>query len=212
MKSIVVLISGRGSNLEAILKARLPVKIATVISNNPQAKGLSIAKAHGIRTLALDHKQFAGRDAFDAELASRIAAFKPDLIALAGFMLILGDAFVERFADRIINIHPSLLPAFPGLDTHAKALRAGVKIHGCTVHFVTSKLDHGPIIIQAAVPVLAADNEGTLAQRVLEQEHRIYPQAIRWFAEGRLVIEKQGVRVVGAEVAHAALFSPGVDE
>lgn len=212
MKSIVVLISGRGSNLEAILKARLPLKVAAVISNNPQAKGLAIAKAHGIEALALDHKQFASREAFDAELASRVAAFKPDLIALAGFMLILGGAFVERFANRIINIHPSLLPAFPGLDTHARALQAGVKIHGCTVHFVTSKLDHGPIIIQAAVPVLAADNEDTLGARVLEQEHRIYPQAIRWFAEDRLVIEKQSVRVIGADTKHPALFSPGVDE
>ncbi len=212
MKSIVVLISGRGSNLDAILKARLPIKVSSVISNNPQAKGLAIAKAHGIEALVLDYKQFASRDAFDAELASRVAALKPDLIALAGFMLILGDAFVERFANRIINIHPSLLPAFPGLDTHAQALQAGVKIHGCTVHFVTSKLDHGPIIIQAAVPVLAADNENTLAARVLEQEHRIYPQAIRWFAEDRLVIEKQGVRVIGAETRHSALNSPGVDE
>ncbi|HYA19652.1 MAG TPA: phosphoribosylglycinamide formyltransferase [Burkholderiales bacterium] len=212
MKSIVVLISGRGSNLEAILKARLPVKIAAVVSNNPRAKGLSIAKAHGIETLVLDYKQFAGRAAFDAELASRIAAFKPDLIALAGFMLILGDSFVKRFAGRVINIHPSLLPAFPGLDTHAKALRAGVKIHGCTVHFVTSELDHGPIIVQAAVPVLEADDSETLAARVLEQEHRIYPQAIRWFAENRLVIENQCVRVMGAEAMDRALLSPGVDE
>jgi phosphoribosylglycinamide formyltransferase-1 len=212
MKSIVVLISGRGSNLEAILKARLPVKVAAVISNNPQAKGLAIARAHGIEALALDRKQFASREAFDAELASRIAVFKPDLIALAGFMLILGDVFVERFANRIINIHPSLLPAFPGLDTHAQALQVGVKIHGCTVHFVTSKLDHGPIIIQAAVPVLAADNEATLAARVLKQEHRIYPQAIRWFIEDQLVIEKRGVRVIGAKAGHTALFSPGVDE
>ena len=212
MKSIVVLISGRGSNLEAILKARLPAKVAAVISNNPQAKGLAIARAHGIEALALDRKQFASREAFDTELASRIAVFKPDLIALAGFMLILGDEFVERFANRIINIHPSLLPAFPGLDTHARALQVGVKIHGCTVHFVTSKLDYGPIIIQAAVPVLAADNEATLAARVLKQEHRIYPQAIRWFVEDRLVIEKRGVRVIGAKAGHTALFSPGVDE
>lgn len=212
MKSIVVLISGRGSNLEAILKARLPVKVAAVISNNPQANGLAIARAHGIEALTLDHKQFAGREAFDAELASRIAAFKPDLIALAGFMLILGDAFLVRFTNRIVNIHPSLLPAFPGLDTHARALQAGVKIHGCTAHFVTSRLDHGPIIIQAAVPVLAGDSADTLAARVLEQEHRIYPQAIRWFAEDRLVIEKQGVRVIGAGARHPALLSPGVDE
>lgn len=212
MKSIVVLISGRGSNLEAILKARLPVKVAAVISNNPQANGLAIARAHGIETLTLDHKQFTGREAFDAELASRIAAFKPDLIALAGFMLILGDAFLVHFTNRIVNIHPSLLPAFPGLDTHARALQAGVKIHGCTAHFVTSRLDHGPIIIQAAVPVLAGDSADTLAARVLEQEHRIYPQAIRWFAEDRLVIEKQGVRVIGAGARYPALLSPGVDE
>ena len=212
MKSIVVLISGRGSNLEAILKARLPLKVAAVISNNPQANGLAIARAHGIEMLTLDHKQFASREAFDAELASRITAFKPDLIALAGFMLILGDAFLVRFTNRIVNIHPSLLPAFPGLDTHARALQAGVKIHGCTAHFVTSQLDHGPIIIQAAVPVLAGDSADTLAARVLEQEHRIYPQAIRWFAEDRLVIEKQGVRVIGAGARHPALLSPGVDE
>jgi phosphoribosylglycinamide formyltransferase-1 len=212
MKSIVVLISGRGSNLDAILKARLPVKVAAVISNNPQANGLAIARAHGIEALTLDHKQFTSREAFDAELALRVAAFKPDLIALAGFMLILGDAFLVRFTNRIVNIHPSLLPAFPGLDTHARALQAGVKIHGCTVHFVTSKLDHGPIIIQAAVPVLAGDSADTLAARVLEQEHRIYPQAIRWFAEDRLVIEKQGVRVIGAGARHPALLSPGVDE
>jgi len=212
MKSIVVLISGRGSNLEAILKARLPVKVAAVFSNNSQARGLAIAKAHNIETRILDHKQFASRDAFDAALASRIEVFKPDLVALAGFMLILGNAFVERFANRIINIHPSLLPAFPGLDTHSNALRAGVKIHGCTAHFVTSKLDHGPIIIQAAVPVLAADSVDTLAARVLQQEHRIYPQAIRWFAEERLVIEKHCVRVVGAEASHRALSSPRVDE
>lgn len=212
MKSIVVLISGRGSNLEAILKARLPVKVAAVISNNPQANGLAIARAHGIETLTLDHKQFTGREAFDAELALRVAAFKPDLIALAGFMLILGDAFLVRFTNRIVNIHPSLLPAFPGLDTHARALQAGVKIHGCTAHFVTSQLDHGPIIIQAAVPVLTGDSADTLAARVLEQEHRIYPQAIRWFAEDRLVIEKQGVRVIGAGARHPALLSPGVDE
>ena len=212
MKSIVVLISGRGSNLEAILKARLPVKVAAVISNNPQANGLAIARAHGIEALMLDHKQFASREAFDAELASRVVAFKPDLIALAGFMLILGDAFLARFTNRIVNIHPSLLPAFPGLDTHAQALQAGVKIHGCTAHFVTSRLDHGPIIIQAAVPVLAGDSADTLAARVLEQEHRIYPQAIRWFAEDRLVIEKQGVRVIGTGARHPALLSPGVDE
>jgi phosphoribosylglycinamide formyltransferase 1 len=212
MKSIVVLISGRGSNLEAILKARLPVKVVAVISNNPQANGLAVARAHGIEALALDHKPFASREAFDAELASRVAAFKPDLIALAGFMLILGDAFLARFTNRIVNIHPSLLPAFPGLDTHARALQAGVKIHGCTAHFVTSRLDHGPIIIQAAVPVLAGDSADTLAARVLEQEHRIYPQAIRWFAEDRLVIEKQGVRVIGTGARHPALLSPGVDE
>ncbi|HSS46724.1 MAG TPA: phosphoribosylglycinamide formyltransferase, partial [Burkholderiales bacterium] len=167
-------------------------------SSNPAAGGLESARKHGIATLTLDHRDYAGREDFDAELASRIKTFKPDLIVLAGFMRILGDIFVSRFENRIMNIHPSLLPAFPGLDTHARALAAGVKIHGCTVHFVTPQLDHGPIIIQAAVPVLPGDTEQVLAARVLEQEHRIYPQAVRWFAEGKLVIENQRVRVIDA--------------
>ena len=211
MKSVVVLISGRGSNLEAIINAKLPVKFTAVISNDPQAKGLEIAKQRGISTLALNHRNYATREAFDAELASRIENFRPDLIVLAGFMRILGDAFVSRFENRIMNIHPSLLPAFPGLDTHARALAAGVKIHGCTVHFVTPQLDHGPIIIQAAVPVLPGDTEQALAARVLEQEHRIYPQAVRWFAEDRLVIENQRVRVIDASDKISPLRVPGTE-
>jgi len=192
MKSTVILISGRGSNLQSILEARLPVEIAAVISNNPNAGGLEVARAHGIATAVVDHRQFQSRDAFDGVLAQEIDRHQPDLLVLAGFMRILTDAFVERYQGRMINIHPSLLPAFPGLKTHAAALREGVKIHGCTVHFVTPTLDHGPIIIQAAIPVLPDDTEATLAGRVLEQEHHIFPQAIRWFAEGRLEITPQG--------------------
>ncbi|HVS26174.1 MAG TPA: phosphoribosylglycinamide formyltransferase [Burkholderiales bacterium] len=211
MKSVVVLISGRGSNLETLINVKLPVKFAAVISNDPQAKGLEIAKQRGISTLALNHRNYATREAFDAELASRIENFKPDLIVLAGFMRILGDVFVSRFENRIMNIHPSLLPAFPGLDTHARALAAGVKIHGCTVHFVTPQLDHGPIIIQAAVPVLPGDTEQALAARVLEQEHHIYPQAVRWFAEGRLVIENRRVRVIDASDKISPMRVPGAE-
>jgi phosphoribosylglycinamide formyltransferase-1 len=192
MKSIVILISGRGSNLQSILEAKLPVEIAAVISNNPDAGGLLVARVHGVATAVVDHRQYPNRDAFDGALAQEIDRHQPDLLVLAGFMRILTNAFVERYQGRMINIHPSLLPAFPGLKTHAAALREGVKIHGCTVHFVTPTLDHGPIIIQAAIPVLPDDTEATLAGRVLEQEHHIFPQAIRWFAEGRLEITPQG--------------------
>lgn len=211
MKSAVILISGRGSNLQALVNARPPVRFAAVISNNPDAKGLISAKQQRLATFVLDHRDYASREAFDDALASRIEGFKADLIVLAGFMRILGDAFVTRFKNRIINIHPSLLPAFPGLDTHARALEAGVKIHGCTVHFVTSQLDHGPIITQAAVPVLPGDTEHTLAARVLEQEHRIYPQAVRWFAEDRLVIESNRVRVIDAMNKISPMRVPGTE-
>jgi phosphoribosylglycinamide formyltransferase-1 len=192
MKKIVILISGRGSNLQAILSARLPVTVAAVISNEPAAGGLAIAKQHGVATRVVDHNAYADRAAFDAALAKEIDALKPDLVALAGFMRILTDDFVRHFAGRLINIHPSLLPAFTGLHTHRRALEAGVKVHGCTVHFVTPQLDHGPIVIQAAVPVLPGDSEDALATRVLEQEHRIYPQSIRWFCEDRLEITPRG--------------------
>lgn len=205
MKRVVILISGRGSNMEAILQAGLPARFAAVVSNNPRAGGLEIARAHGVETAVVDHRAYADRQGFDAALAQKVEGFRPDLVALAGFMRILTDVFVSRFAGRILNIHPSLLPAFPGVDTHRRALEEGVRLHGCTVHFVTAALDHGPIVIQAAVPVLPEDDPDTLAARVLEQEHRIYPQAIRWFLEGKLSIE--GGRV---KIAQPCRFPAGV--
>ena len=195
MKSVVILISGRGSNMQAIVEAGLPVRVAAVISNRADAAGLDWAAKRGIATQTVDHRAFSGRDAFDAALAEAIEAHHPDLVVLAGFMRILGEAFVTRFAGRMLNIHPSLLPSFPGLHTHRRAIEEGVKVHGTTVHFVTPALDHGPIVIQAAVPVLPGDDEDTLAARVLEAEHRIYAQAVRWFAEDRLVIRDGVVRV-----------------
>jgi phosphoribosylglycinamide formyltransferase-1 len=214
LKSIVILISGRGSNMQAILEARLPVKIAAVISSNPNAHGLEVARQHGIPALALNHRDHETREEFDTALAARIDEFKPDLVVLAGFMRILTPNFVKVYNGRLINIHPSLLPAFTGLNTHARALSEGVKIHGCTVHFVTPNLDKGPIIIQAAVPVLPGDAEETLGARVLEQEHKIYPQAIRWFAENRLSVTPDGnvilqkQQVVDMALREAALRSP----
>jgi phosphoribosylglycinamide formyltransferase-1 len=193
--SIVVLISGRGSNMEAILEAGLPV--SAVISNVAAAAGLQIARRHGVTTRTLEHRGFGSRDEFDGALAEEIDRFSPKLVALAGFMRVLTPGFVKRFDARLMNIHPSLLPAFPGLDTHERALAAGVKVHGCTVHFVTADLDHGPIVIQAAVPVRPGDTAQALAARVLAQEHRVYPRAIRWFLEGRLVIRDGIVRVEG---------------
>lgn len=192
MKNIVILISGRGSNMQAILEARLPVNVAAVISNKADAPGLAIAQRYGVPTVALHHRDYPDREAFDTSLSSRIDEFNAELVVLAGFMRILTPGFVEHYRNRLINIHPSLLPAFTGLSTHERALAAGVKIHGCTVHFVTDTLDCGPIISQAAVPVLAGDSEATLAARVLAQEHRIYPEAVRWFAEERLEIGANG--------------------
>jgi len=193
MKSIVILISGRGSNMEAILKAALPLHIRAVISNRPDAAGLTAAGNAGIATRALDHKSFASREAFDRALIACIDEFAPDYIVLAGFMRVLTESFIDHYPRRIINIHPSLLPSFPGLHTHRQALAAGVKIHGATVHFVTPQLDHGPIIIQAAVPVLPDDDEASLAARVLAQEHRIYPQALRWLAADQVEFSANGV-------------------
>lgn len=195
MKRYVILISGRGSNMVSLLDAALPGVCAAVISNRPDAAGLAYAREHGLVAEAIDHREFSSRDDFDAALAAAIDRHRPDLLVLAGFMRILGDAFVGRFAGRMINIHPSLLPVFPGLHTHRRALAEGVKVHGATVHFVTPSLDHGPIVIQAAVPVLPDDDEATLAERVLEQEHRIYPLALRWFAEDRLVLDGGRVRI-----------------
>lgn len=194
---LVILISGRGSNMQALIDARLPV--AAVISNRADAKGLEIAAARGIATAVLEHKRFASREAFDRALAQAIDAYQPRLVALAGFMRVLTPEFVQRFQSRLLNIHPSLLPAFPGLGTHERALAAGVKVHGCTVHFVTAELDNGPIVIQAALPVRSGDSAATLAARVLEQEHVIYPRAARWFLEDRLVIEDGRVRVKGGD-------------
>lgn len=212
MKNIVILISGRGSNMEAMIAerdaGRLPVNIAAVISNRPDAKGLETAAAAGIATRRLDHKAYAGRDAFDAALAQCIDEYAPDLVVLAGFMRILTPAFVRRYEGRLFNIHPSLLPSFPGLHTHQRALDEGVRIHGCTVHFVTAELDHGPVVIQAAVPVVDGDSEETLAARVLRQEHRIYPQAVRWFAEGRLRLADGRVQVDGVMADDAGLVVP----
>jgi phosphoribosylglycinamide formyltransferase-1 len=198
---IVVLISGRGSNMEAIVRAceaeQWPARIEAVVSNRPEAAGLDFAGAQGIETAVVDHRAFPSREAFDDALAQAIEAHAPDLVVLAGFMRILGASFVERHAGRLLNIHPSLLPMFPGLHTHRRALEAGCKLAGATVHFVTAALDHGPIVIQAAVPVLADDDEASLSARVLEREHVIYPRAVRWFVEGSL-------RLVGGRVFHAA--------
>lgn len=194
---IVALISGRGSNLQALLDAGLPV--SAVIANRADAKGLELAAARGVPARVVEHRAFANREAFDAALAVEAERFAPRLLVLAGFMRVLTRGFVERYASRMLNIHPSLLPAFPGLDTHARALAAGVKVHGCTVHFVTAELDHGPIVVQAAVPVRADDSAASLAARVLRQEHVIYPRAVRWFMEGRLVIESGVVRVEGVD-------------
>ncbi len=207
MTRVVVLLSGRGSNFKALLDANLPVTFTAAISNRPEAAGLDFARLRGIPAIALDHKHFASREAFDAALIAEIEKAGADLIILAGYMRILTKPFVERYAGRLINIHPSLLPAFPGLHTHESALREGVKIHGCTVHFVTAQLDHGPIIIQAAVPVLPADTAESLAARVLAQEHRIYPQAVRWLAEGKLVISDGRVNVRDKGLSQS-LFAP----
>jgi len=211
-KSIVILISGRGSNMEAILAAALPARVAAVISNNPDARGLAVAAARGVTPVVVDHRRYADRARFDAALAAEIDRYAPDLVALAGFMRILTGAFVARYDRRLVNIHPSLLPAFPGLDTHRRALAAGVWIHGCTVHFVTPAVDDGPIIAQAAVPVAPDDTEERLAARVLAEEHRIYPQAIRWICEGRIVLGPDNrVQVRDRGQALGALVSPPLD-
>ena len=207
MKRIVVLISGRGSNMQALLAAGIP--LAAVISNRPDAGGLAIARDAGVATAVVDHRQYPDRASFDAALAACIDGFTPDLVVLAGFMRILTADFTNRYAGRLINIHPSLLPAFTGLDTHRRAIDAGCRIHGCTVHFVTAELDHGPIIAQAAVPILDDDDESRLAARVLVQEHRLLPAAVRWCLEDG--VEIRGMRVVNPVAASrpdAALRSP----
>lgn len=199
MKSIVILISGRGSNMEAIVRAsqaeRWPVRIAAVISNRADADGLRFAAESGVPTVVVPSRDHATREAFDRALQQAIDRFAPDLVVLAGFLRILTTPFVQHYAGRMLNIHPSLLPSFPGLATHRQALTAGVKLHGATVHFVTPELDHGPIVAQAAVPVLPGDTEEMLAARVLEQEHIIYPRAVRWFIEGRLSVIEGRVEI-----------------
>jgi phosphoribosylglycinamide formyltransferase 1 len=203
MKNIVILISGRGSNMEAIVRACASegwnARIAAVVSNRPDALGLAFAKERGIATAVVDHKGYSGREVFDAELARVIEGFEPDVLVLAGFMRILSPNFVQRFAGRMVNVHPSLLPAFTGLHTHRRAIEAGCKVAGATVHFVTAELDHGPIIIQAAVPVLPGDTEATLSARVLSREHVIYPKAVRWLVEGALREEAGVVTHAGGE-------------
>lgn len=181
--------------MRALIEAGLPVR--AVISNRGDAEGLAVAAARGIETLVVEHRRHATREAFDAALAAQIDRFGPRLVALAGFMRIFSPGFVERYRGRLLNIHPSLLPAFPGLHTHRRALAAGVKVHGCTVHFVTEELDHGPIVAQAAVAVRAGDDEATLAARVLAQEHVLYPRCARWFLDDRLVVLDGAVHLKG---------------
>lgn len=207
-----VLISGRGSNLEALIKAArhpdYPAEIACVISNRPEAAGLAHAESAGIANEVIDHTLFPTRPGFEAALDESLDAAGCELVALAGFMRVLTSDFVERWRDRLINIHPSLLPAFPGLDTHAAALAAGVKIHGCTVHFVREAVDAGPIIGQAAVPVLPGDDAARLAGRVLAAEHRLYPHCLGLVASGRTRVAGQRVDIRGADAPEAALINP----
>jgi phosphoribosylglycinamide formyltransferase 1 len=201
VKRIVILISDRGSNMQAIVERCTaedwPAHVTAVIANRPDAAGLSFAQRHGIATAVVDHTAFATRDAFDAALADEIDAHRPDLVALAGFMRVLGPPFVRHYEGRLLNVHPSLLPAFQGLHTHRRALEAGCKVAGATVHFVTAEIDHGPIVAQAVVPVQAGDDEAALAARVLAREHVLYPLAVRWFVEGQLRLDR-GI------VSHAA--------
>ena len=209
MKSIVILISGRGSNMQAIVEAKLPSRIAAVISNRTDAQGLVYAAERGIATAIVDHTLFPSREAFDAQLALRIKQHQPDFVVLAGFLRVLTPGFVNQYHGRMINIHPSLLPAFTGLHTHERALQASVRLHGCSVHFVTPELDHGPIIIQAAVPVLPTDDAAVLAARVLRQEHVVYPRALRWLVEGKVSLgADQRVKFDWPADAGGTLISP----
>ena len=205
MKNIVILISGRGSNMEAVVRAahaeQWPARIAAVISNKADAGGLAYASSHGIATAVVANKNFASRAEFDAALQLEIDRFAPDLVVLAGFMRILTPVFVAHYEGRMLNIHPSLLPLFPGLHTHQQALAAGEREHGATVHFVTAELDHGPVVAKATVPVMPGDTEDTLAARVLVQEHQLYPRAIRLFVEDRLSIENGLVRIANPHSA-----------
>jgi phosphoribosylglycinamide formyltransferase-1 len=212
LKRITVLLSGRGSNLAALLAAArapdFPGAVTHVISNRADAAGLAIARSHAIATTVVDHVPFASRDAFDAALAAVVDAGEPDLVVLAGFMRVLTPAFVARYEGRLLNVHPSLLPAYPGLRTHRRALADGVRLHGCTVHFVTSSVDVGPIVAQAAVAVHDDDDEAALAARVLAEEHRMLPAAVRWFCAGRLALHDGRVRVQDGRMPATALAAP----
>ena len=207
-----VLISGRGSNLQALIEAArdpaYPAELVTVVSNVPGAAGLDRAAAAGIPAEVVDHRGFAGRAPFEAALTAVLQRADVQLVCMAGFMRIVTEGFIARWHDRLINIHPSLLPAFPGLDTHARALAAGVRLAGCTVHFVRAEVDHGPIIGQAAVPVLPGDTAETLAARVLEAEHRLFPHCLRLVAEGRARVAGEIVEIEGAGVPGQALINP----
>lgn len=215
MRRITVLISGRGSNLRALADATarnaIDGAIVQVVSNRPDAAGLALARERGIPGTVIDHTNFATRASFDAALADAVAASRPDLVVLAGFMRVLDAEFVRANAGRMLNIHPSLLPAYPGLHTHRRALADGVRVHGCTVHFVTPAVDTGPIVAQAAVAVRDGDDETTLAERVLAAEHRLLPAAVGWFCAGRLVIEGTRVRVKGLLEGEEALFAPALE-
>lgn len=210
----VVLLSGRGTNLSAILSAAAqpdyPAEIVAVIANKAEAAGLVLAQNAGVHTEVVPSKGVTDREVYDQSLRSVIDRYAPDLVVLAGFMRILTPGFVNHYVGRMINIHPSLLPAFTGLHTHQRALDAGVHVHGCTVHFVTAELDHGPMIAQAAVPVFPDDDVPKLAARVLRQEHRIYPAVIRWFAEGRLSVVGQRVLLTGEDATPNALIAPNL--
>lgn len=207
-----VLISGRGSNLQALIDAcadeAYPAEIVLVISNKADAQGLKRAQAAGIATLTISHRDYEDRDAFDAEISAALSDAGAQLVCLAGFMRLLGEAFVERWRDRLINIHPSLLPAFKGLNTQARAVDAGVRISGCTVHFVRPAMDDGPIIVQAAVPVLAGDDEDALAARILVAEHKAYPLAVRLIAEGRARVVNERVVIDGAADVEGLMLNP----
>ena len=211
-RKVAVLASGRGSNLAALIEAAAdrayPAEIALVISNRADAAGLAHAQGNGIATAVVDHKAYAGRPAFDAALDAELRKAGAEIVCLAGFMRLLTAGFVEAWRDRLINIHPSLLPAFPGLDTHARALAAGVRFTGCTVHFVRPTMDEGPIIVQAAVPVLTGDDEAALAARVLAAEHKAYPLALRLVASGRAKVVERRVRIDGERAPDGPIFNP----
>ncbi len=210
-RRLVILVSGRGSNMQSLVQAcareNWPADVVAVVANRPEAAGLAWAQARGIATACVPHREYPSRAAFDAALAEQLEAFQPDYVLLAGFMRVLTPEFVRRFEGRLINIHPSLLPAFPGLHTHAQALAVGVQAHGCTVHFVTPVLDDGPILAQGVVPVMADDDAETLAERVLDVEHVVYPAAVRWLTEGR--VQRQGSEVRVRGVAQRVFLHPG---